>query len=288
VQPLEGVQGSVARQPGGREQHVDLGLAGDRQRAQQHLLGAVRTSEPHPELSLYAGRQRQFRAGLQAPAEKENDMSPLSRAGAACLILGPIAGVASVLIQRSVSLQAADLAVAYTAHPTATHLGFAVNAVASVLTAAGLIWFAWSTYSRSPRLAVAGGVLGGLGLFSVMFDDAVHLAGSIVTGGLTPAQATPLLDRLTSGGVTAAGIFSELADLGVILLAVAALRLGVPRWGSALICIGALAQGLGFASGTRYLAAAGFAVALVGFATVVRTAFERVPANPLPLAAQRV
>jgi hypothetical protein len=214
-------------------------------------------------------------------------MSPLSRAGAACLLLGPLAGIASVLVERSVSLQAADLAAAYTAHPAATHLGLAVNAVATVLTVAGLIWFAWFTYPRSPRLAVAGGVLGVLGLFSVMVDDAVHLAGSIVAGGMTTAQATPLLDRLISGG-TAANILSELADLGVILLAVAALRIGVPRWGSAVIGIGAIAQGLGFASGDRYLAAAGFAVAFVGFATVVRTAFDRVPAAELPLAVERV
>jgi hypothetical protein len=221
-------------------------------------------------------------------ADKENDMSPLSRAGAACLLVGPLAGIASVLIERSVSLQAADLAAAYTAHPAATHLGLAVNAVASVLTAAGLIWFAWSTYPRSPRLAVAGGVLGVLGMFSVMVDDAVHLAGSLVTAGMTTAQATPLLDRLTSGGVTAAGILSELADLGVILLAVAALRIGVPKWGSAALCIGTIAQGAGFASGSRYLAVAGFAVAFVGFATVVRTTFDRVPAAEPPLAVQRV
>lgn len=215
-------------------------------------------------------------------------MSPISRAGATCLVLGPLAGIASVLIERSVSLQASDLAAAYTAHPAATHLGLAVNAVASVLTTAGVIWFAWWTHQRSPRLAVVGGVLGVLGMFSVMVDDAVHLAGSIVTGGMTAAQATPLLDRLTTGGVVAAGILSELADLGMILLAVAALRMGLPRWGCAVVCVGVIAQGLGFASGSRYLAAVGFAVAFVGLVTVVRTAFAVAPAVSLPLAAQRV
>lgn len=215
-------------------------------------------------------------------------MSPLSRAGGACLILGPIAGIASVLIEPTVSLQAPDLAAAYAAHPGATHLGLGVNAVAAVLTVAGLIWFAGSTRTRSPRLAVAGGVLGALGMFSVVFDDAVHLTGSLVTGGMAAAQATPLLERLTSGGIVAAGILSELADLGMILLAIAALRIGVPKWASAVLCVGVIGQGAGFASGSRYLAAAGFAVALVGFTAVVRTALERVPATALPLAAQRV
>lgn len=205
-------------------------------------------------------------------------MSPLSRAGGACLLAAPLAGLASVLIQRTLSLKAVDLASAFTTHPTATHVGLAVNAIAAVLLAAGLVWLASTTYDRSPRLAATGGVLGVLGLFSIMVDDAVHVAGSLVVTGLTAAQATPLLDRLTSGGVVAAGVLSELADVGVILLAVAALRVGVPRWGSATICLGVVAEGLGFAASSRYLVAAGFALAFIGYATVVRAALAEAAA----------
>ena len=217
-------------------------------------------------------------------------MSPISRAGAACLLAGPLAGLASVLVEHTLSLKAADQAAAFTVHPTATHVGLAVNAVASVLLAAGLLWFAWTTYGRSPRLAVAGGVLGLLGSFSIMVDDAVHIAGSLVVSGLPAGRATQLLDRLTSGGLVAAGVLSELADLGMILLAVAALRIGVPRWGTATLCLGVVAEAVGFGTGSRYLAAAGFALTLVGCATVVRTALAGVPDMPATtaLAAQPV
>lgn len=213
-------------------------------------------------------------------------MSPLSRAGAACLLAAPLAGLASVLIERSVSLKAPDLATAFTLHPTATHIGLAVNAVGTVLLAAGLVWFAWTAYARSPRLAVAGGVLGLIGLFSIAVDDGVHIAGSLVVSGLPAADATPILERLTSGGVVAAGIVSELADIGVILLAIAALRIGVPAWGTAIICLGAVGEAVGFATGTRYLAAAGFAVTLVGYTTIVRAAFAARPAVPVSVAPQ--
>jgi hypothetical protein len=207
-----------------------------------------------------------------------------SRAGAACLLAGPLAGLASVLIVRTESLTAADRAAAWTAHPTATHAGLAVNAIAVVLLAAGVVWFAWTTHERSPRLATAGGVLGVLGLFAITCDDAIHVAGSVAVSGMTAAQATPVADRLFSGGVTAAGILSELGDIGVILLAVAALKIGVPRWGAATLIVGVIAEGLGFAAGSRYLAAVGFALTLVGVATVVRTALTRAPAPTIPTA----
>ncbi|MGH3495415.1 MAG: hypothetical protein ACRDQ1_19605, partial [Sciscionella sp.] len=76
-------------------------------------------------------------------------MTPLTRAGAGCLVVGPLAGLASVLTQRSVSLHAGDLAAAYVTHPTATHLGLGINTVGTVLTAAGLLWLAWTTYPRA-------------------------------------------------------------------------------------------------------------------------------------------
>lgn len=213
-------------------------------------------------------------------------MCPLSRTGGACLLVGSLAGLASVLVERSVSLKAGDLASAFTGHPAATQTGLAVNAVGAVLLAGGLIWLAWRTFSRSPRLAVAGGVLGVLGLFAIVTDDAVHVAGSVVVNGLTAAQAMPLLDRLTSGGVVAAGVLSELLDLGVILLAIAALRIGVPRWGSALLVLGSIGEGVGFSAGSRYLAAAGFAFTFLGFATVVRAALAGAPAVSMPAVAQ--
>ncbi|MGH3412752.1 MAG: hypothetical protein ACRDPH_06710 [Marmoricola sp.] len=214
-------------------------------------------------------------------------MSTLSRTGAACLLLGPLAGLASVLVARTESLRPADLAAAFTAHPGATHLGYGINAVATVLMAAGLIWVAWRAHDRSPRLAVTGAVLGMLGLFSIMMDDAVHLAGSLVVSGLTPAQATPILHRLTSGGIVTAGVLSELVDIGVILLAVAVSRIGVPRWACAVMATGAVVEGVGFSAGSQYLAAVGFALTFAGIAVVVRTSLVAAPGNlTAPIATQ--
>lgn len=206
-------------------------------------------------------------------------MSPYVRAGATCLVLAPLAGLASVLAGAPVSGKAADLASRFVHHPAATHLGLALNAIAATLLVGGVVWFAGAAYRRSPRLAMAGGVLGVLGMLAVLFDDAVHVSGSLVVHGMTTTQATTTLGPLTSGGVVAVGPLSELGDLGVVLLAVAALRLGLPRWAAAVLCAGVIAEGLGFAAGSRYLAATGFALTAIGLATVVRTRTIRTTYN---------
>lgn len=215
-------------------------------------------------------------------------MSIPRRAGAACLVVGPLVGFVSMLVTRTVSLKAADQAAAFTAHPGQTQLALALNALAAVLLAAGLVWLAWTVHQRAPRLAVAGAVVGVLGLFAIMFDDAVHVSGSIVVNGLSAGAATSVLHGLTTGGVTAVGPLSELADLGVILLAVAALQIDVPRWAAAVLCAGVVVQGAGFGAGSRYAAAVGFALAFVGFATVVRTVFAGKPSPVRAPAMQRV
>lgn len=205
-------------------------------------------------------------------------MSAYARTGATCLVLAPIAGVVSVVVGTPVSSKAADQATAYVHHPAATHLGLAINAIAATLLVGGLVWFARVAYQHSPRLAMAGGALGVLGMLAVLFDDAVHVAGSVMVSDMSTAQATTALDPLTSGGVVAVGPLSELGDIGIILLAIAALRFGLPRWAAAVLCAGVIGEGLGFATGSRYLAAAGFALTFVGLATVVRTVPTGTPA----------
>lgn len=212
-------------------------------------------------------------------------MSAYFRSGASCLVLAPLAGLVSVLVSQTVSGKAADQAAAFVEHPTATHVGLALNAIAAVLLVGGAVWFAWIAYERSPRLAMAGGVLAVLGMMSALFDDAVHVTGSVMVQGMSTVEATTALDPLTSGGVFVVGPLSELGDVGIILLAIAALRFGVPRWAAAVLCAGVIGEGLGFAAGSRYLAAAGFALTAVGVATVVRTVFVRPPV-PSTLALQ--
>ncbi|HZY77812.1 MAG TPA: hypothetical protein VFE40_15965 [Jatrophihabitantaceae bacterium] len=213
-------------------------------------------------------------------------MSGYSRAGATCLVLAPVAGVVSALVGTPVSGKAADLASTFTDHATAARTGLAINAIAATLLLGGIVWFAMACSHRAGRLAVVGGTLGVLGMLAVLFDDAVHISGSLVVDGLSADQAKTALEPLTSGGVFAVGPLSELGDLGIILLAVAALRLGLPRWAAAVLCVGVVGEGIGFAAGSRYLVAAGFALTAVGAAMVVRTAFIGA-ALPIPVMRQR-
>jgi hypothetical protein len=123
-------------------------------------------------------------------------------------------------------------------------------------------------------------------MLAVLFDDAVHVSGSLVVDGMTTDQATKALKPLTSGGVFAVGPLSELGDVGIILLAIAALRLGLPRWAAVVLCVGVIGEGIGFGAGSRYLVAAGFALTAVGAAMVVRTALGGA-ALPAPALRQR-
>jgi hypothetical protein len=199
-------------------------------------------------------------------------MSAYSRAGATCLVLAPVAGLVSALAGVPVSGKTADLASSFTDHPSTARLGLALNAIAATLLVGGIIWFAMICHPRAPRLAMAGGTLGVLGMLSVLFDDAVHVCGSLVVDGLSTDQARTALGPLTSGGVFAVGPLSELGDIGLVLLAIAALRLGLPRWAAAVLCLGVIGEGVGFGAGSRYLVATGFALTAVGAAMVVRSA----------------
>jgi hypothetical protein len=201
-----------------------------------------------------------------------------SRVGAACLIVGPLVALASVLIDPTISDEAADQAQAVVAHADAVQGGVAVNALGAVLVAAGLVWLAWVTHPRAPRLAVAGGALGVIGLFAVAVDDGLTLAGAAVARGLDVTRATALLDPIYSGGLAAVGVISVLNVIGMILLAAAALRSGVTRWAPAAIIVGAVVNAAGFASGDRYLAAVSFAVLALGFAGSVRALTADAPA----------
>lgn len=198
-------------------------------------------------------------------------MSARSRAGAGCLVVGPVLGLVSMLVGGSVSHKAVDQAAAFTAHPVAEQLGLGLGSLAAVLLAGGLVWLALATHGSAPRLAVAGAVVGVLGIFSIVCDNTLHLAGALVADGRSATQAAALIGPLNSGGAVLVGPLSELADIGVILLAVAAARIGAPRWAVAVTCIGVLAEGAGFGVGSRYLAAVGFALTALGFAGMLRT-----------------
>jgi hypothetical protein len=215
-------------------------------------------------------------------------MSAHSRLGALCLVLAPLLGLASVVAGAPVSGKAADQATAYVEHPAAAHAGLALNALAAALLIGGVVWLASVCFERAPALAVTGGVLAVAGLLAVLFDDAVRVAGSLMVAGTTAADATTALRPLTTGGVFVVGPLSELGDVGLVVLTVAALRFGLPRWAAGVLCAGVIGEGLGFATGSRVVAAAGFGLTAAGLAAVVRTRLAAgrtvPPARPRPVA----
>lgn len=213
-------------------------------------------------------------------------MDGISRAGATCLLAGMGVGLAAVLVQTTLSDSAGDQAAALLGHRGRMETGLVLSLVASVLVIAGVVWLARWTYDAAPRMALTGGVFGVFGFLAVVFQDALSSASAAAVRGLDIGQATSVIDRIDSGALAAAGPVTIFGDIGLVLFGLAAVRLGVARWVAAVIIVGAIAQYAGFGAGSRALTAVGFAVLLLGFAAVVRSALGAPSARPETVAAQ--
>ena len=200
-------------------------------------------------------------------------------AGALALLAAPIIVIVGTLAQPTLSDDAASQVVALTGHRGAMITGMALSSIAVALLIAGVIWLALALSPRAPRLALAGGVLGVFGLLLVLFENGVAAAGPAIVGGLDRIQATFVLDRIHSAAaITALGPLSVIGDVGLVLLGIAAVKAGAPRWAGAAIVAGALGEGAGFATGTKALVITAFAVLFVGLLQAVRT----LTASPSP------
>jgi hypothetical protein len=205
-------------------------------------------------------------------------MSKRTLAGAVALLAAPIIVIAGTLAQPTLSDDAASQVAALTDHRGAMITSTALSTIAVVLLIGGLIWFALALAPRAPRLAMAGGVLGVFGSLVVLFENSVAAAFPAIVGGLDQAQATSVLDRIHSGAITALGPLSIIGAIGLALLGLAAVKAGAPRWAGAAIAVGALAEGAGFAAGTKALVIIAFAVLFLGLLQAVRT----LAASPAP------
>jgi hypothetical protein len=193
-------------------------------------------------------------------------------AGSLALLAAPIIVIVATLAQPTLSDDAASQVAALADHRGAMITGMALSSIAVVLLTAGIIWLALALAPRAPRLAMAGGVLGVFGLLVVLFENGVAAAIPAIVGGLDRIQATFVLDRIHSGAaITALGPLSIIGDIGLALLGLAAVKAGAPRWAGAAIAIGALAEGAGFATGTKALVIIAFAVLFLGLLQAVRT-----------------
>jgi hypothetical protein len=151
-------------------------------------------------------------------------------AGALALLAAPIAVIAGVLIQPTLSDDAPTQVTALTSHHQAMITGMTLSIIALVLLIAGTLWLALALAPRAPRLAIAGAVLGVFGALVVLFENSVTAAAP----------------------------------------AIAALKAGAPRWAAAAIAVGALSEGAGFATSTKALVATSFAILFAGLLPAVR------------------
>jgi hypothetical protein len=202
-------------------------------------------------------------------------MDPKSIAGATALLAAPLLVIAGALAQPTLSGDAASQVVALTGHRGPMIAGMTLSMIAIVLLIAGTVWLALTLAPRAPRLAMAGGVLGVLGLLVVLFENSVGAAAPAIADTLDRAQATAVLDRISTGAVSALDPLAILGDIGVALLGIAAARAGAPRWAAAAIVIGALGEGAGFATGTKALVIISFAILFAGLLQAVRTLVTR-------------
>jgi hypothetical protein len=193
-------------------------------------------------------------------------------AGAAALLLAPLVVIPAVLVRPTLSDDAASQVAAVTDHRAALITANVLTSIAIVLLTAGIVWLALSVAPRAPSLAIAGGVLGVFGSLVVAFEAGLESTASHIVHGLDPAQATATLHSIQSSAVVSAlGPMELLGSIGFALLGLAVVKTGAPRWSGAAIAIGALGEGVGFATHTKGLVIAAFAIMFVGLVEAVRT-----------------
>jgi hypothetical protein len=199
-----------------------------------------------------------------------------SIAGATALLAAPIVVIAGALAQPTLSGDAAKQVTALTSHRGVMIAGMTLSISAGILLVAGTIWLALTLAPRAPRLAMAGGVLGVLGMLIVLFENSVGAAAPAIVAGLDQAQATAVLNRIqSSAAISALEPVSIVGNIGIALLGIAVAKAGAPRWAAAMIVIGALGYGPGFATGSKILVIVSFALLFIGLVSAVRTLAAR-------------
>jgi hypothetical protein len=205
----------------------------------------------------------------EATTRKEQRMSRIDRAGAASLLAAPVVVAAGVLTDTTISDDAGKQVAALASHRDAMIGGAALQTIALVLLAAGLVWLAVTLAPRARNLAVSGGILGLVGSLVILFEDGVHAAVPSVVAALDPSQATSVVDRIQSSAVVSTiEPMSLLQAIGIALLAVAAVKAGIPRWAAVLFGAGGFVNTVGFAVASKPVVLAGFVLLVVGLAPV--------------------
>lgn len=198
--------------------------------------------------------------------------------GAGCLIGGTALGLVSVLVRHTVSESSAVEATALAAHHDAMLAGVALSSIAVLLWIGGVVWLAFALRSVASRSVLVGATMGVIGNAAVLFGNGITAAAYGAVHGVGSTAATGLLDRMGSAG-DIADPFALLGDIAFVVLAIDAVRVGVPRWAAVVTAVGALTEGAGFGLGERAVALTGFVLLLVGLSELCRIVLrvERAP-----------
>lgn len=198
--------------------------------------------------------------------------SKTARAAMAALVVAPLAAAASVLIQTTLSEKSADLTDAFTHHRNAMIAGLTVNCLALAVLVAGVVWIAVTLAPRARTLATVGGILGVGGLLLIVFENGLTAAAPSLYAALDPEQAARGWDAIhDSAAMSMLQPVSLLGGVGVALLGIAAGRLGASWWAAGAVVVGAIGQGVGFASASRPVTGIAFLLLFVGWVGVLRT-----------------
>jgi hypothetical protein len=198
-------------------------------------------------------------------------MPRLASTGAAAFIAAPILAAVGVLASTTMSDEAADQVAAFAGHRGAMIGGTVLQTIGIVLFLGGIVWLATTLAPHARGLAAAGGIVGVAGSLVILFEDGATAATAGVVAALDPAHATTAVDRIHSGALGALEPVSLLQAIGCLLLALSALRAGVPRWAAALFALGGFVDTIGFAAASKPLTVIGFAVLLAGLLPLART-----------------
>src|ERR1700687_5955791 len=92
-------------------------------------------------------------------------------AGATALVAAPAVALAGIAVTPTMSDHAADQVTALTVHHSGVIIGLTLQTLAVGLLIAGTVWLALVVSQRTPKLAVAGGTLGGGGFLVVLVEN---------------------------------------------------------------------------------------------------------------------
>lgn len=198
-------------------------------------------------------------------------MSKTARAGAAALAVGPVIGLIATIVLPTLSDDAGDIVTATTSHHSAMIAGLTLQTLSIPVMIAGVVWLATALVSIAPRLAVAGGIVGVAGALVILFEDGLSDAGPSIVSSLDARHAAAAVHQVHSSVAASLDPLALLFDVGVALLAFAAMKGGAPRWVAIALTVSAIGQGVGFGAGARPVIAVAFAAMAVLFILVVRS-----------------